>query len=141
MIDNDNDKDIDMAASGWLKKIPLDEPSEHFTKNVMSSVYALENYKPLSNKGYWWFLLLIPVLVAGGWYLSSLPEFIARISDILTSVRNSYTSLNAGFGEFFGRFREISISPVVILIFLAVLSLLVVEDIFSKSRHKINADA
>lgn len=136
----DEEKDIDLATSGWLNKMTLDDPSENFSRNVMSSVYALETKTSEDNINYWWFLVLIPVLVGGGWYLSTLPEFMAKLTQIWNSTAEHYNSLNSGFGDFFGRFKDLSISPVVILIFLAILSLLIIEDIFSKSRHKLNAD-
>ena len=137
----DEDKNIDRATSGWLKKMTLDDPSENFSKNVMNSIYALEVKTSEDNFNYWWLLLLIPVFGAGGWYLSTLPEFMAKLTMFWTSTVEYYNSLNSGFGEMFGRLKGISISPVVILIFLAVLSLLIIEDIFSKSRHNVKADA
>lgn len=137
----DEEKDIDQATSGWLKKMTLDDPSENFSKQVMNSIFALNAKKSEDNFNYWWFLLLIPVLVAGGWYLSTLPEFMAKLTQFWTATTGYYNSLNSGFGEFFGSLKGISISPIVILIFLAVLSLLIIEDIFSKSRHNVKADA
>ena len=135
----ENDKNIDQATSEWLKKLSLDEPSDSFLRNVMHSVYALEKKKS-NDINYWWFLLLIPVLLAGCWYLSTLPAFVERLTEIWSGIQNYYYSLNADFGDIFTRLKKITISPVVILIFLAVLSLLIVEDIFSKSRHKLNAE-
>lgn len=137
----DEDKNIDRATSGWLKKMTLDDPSDNFSKNVMNSIYALDARSSEDHFNYWWLLLLIPVFGAGGWYLSTLPEFLAKFTNVWTSITEYYNSLNSGFGEVFGSLKGISISPIVILIFLAILSLLIIEDIFSKSRQNVKADA
>lgn len=138
----ENDKHIDRVADEWLKKMSLDDPSENFSRNVMQSVFTLsrESAKKDDNINYWWFLLLIPVFAAAGWYLSTIHGYAEKFSLIWTSIQSYYFSLNSGFGEFFSRVKGISISPVIILVFLAILSLLVIEDIFSKSRQKLNAE-
>lgn len=136
----ENDKDIDLATSEWLKKLPFEEPSDAFSRNVMNSVYALETKKVNDNISYWWFLLVIPVLIAAGWYLSTVPSFGNRISEIWGTAQANYTALNTEVGSIFIYLKTMTISPFIILIFLAALSLLLIEDIFSKSRHKLNAE-
>jgi len=136
----ENETNIDKITAGWLKKVKAEEPSDRFAVNVMQSIYKLQNEKSSDEINYWWFLILIPVFVAGGWYLSTLPAFMAKLSEIWITSLNFYNSLNSSFGEMFSNLKNITISPFVILGFLAILSLLVVEDIFSKSRHKLNAE-
>lgn len=140
MMDN-NDKDIDRVTSAWLEKLALEEPSEGFSKNVMGSIYALNQNKLDDKFNFWWFLPAIPVLIAGGWYLSTLPGFMVKLNIYRTWIIEFYDTLNSGFGEIFGQVKQISISPFVILIFLAILSLLVIEDIFSKSRQNLKPDS
>jgi hypothetical protein len=136
----ENDKDITAATSKWLQKLSFDEPSENFQKNIMQSVFALERKKENDNLSYWWFLLLIPAFVAGGWFLSTISGISVNLSGAWQSIQEYYFSVNTGMGEFFNRIKSINISPAIILIFLAVLSLLIVEDIFSKSRQKLKTD-
>lgn len=134
----ENDKEITAATSKWLQKLPFDEPSENFQRNVMQTIFALDAKKENDSLSYWWFLLLIPAFVAGGWFLST--SISVNLSGAWQSIQEYYFSINSGMGEFFHRIKSINISPAIILIFLAVLSLLVVEDIFSKSRQKLKTD-
>lgn len=136
----ENNKEFDSVASEWLKKLPLDEPSDNFSLNVMQSVYALESNKEKGGFNYWWLLALIPVLAGLGWYLSSAPAFSEYFSSIWDSFQDYYNSLNVSFGEKVGSVKNISISPLVILGFLAILSLLVIEDIFKSKHTKVNAE-
>ncbi|HEX3008801.1 MAG TPA: hypothetical protein VHO90_14430 [Bacteroidales bacterium] len=131
----ENNRDIEEAVSGWMKKLSFDEPSKGFSGDVMQSVYALNKSKAKNRFGYW-FLVLVPILAACGWYLSLQPAFVAKFKIIWSEVQNYYDTLNSSVGEMVGQLKDISISPIVILIFMAILSLLIIEDIFSTKRHK-----
>lgn len=137
----ENDVNIDKLTARWLKKIEPEEPSDTFANSVMQSVFALKVEKPFNRANYWWFLLFIPVLVAGGWYLSTLPEFVTKVAAIWESILNYYHGLNAYFASIFIRIKSMTISPMIILGFLAVLSLLIIEDVFSKNRDSSNLKA
>lgn len=138
--DYDNDRDIDLATSGWLKKLKPDDPSEDFSRKVMDSVYALQTQQKEGHFNFWWLLLLLPVFAAGGWYLSAYTTFTGQVNDFWMTIRDYYYSLNSGVGDFFIQLKKVSISPFIILIFLAALSLLLIEDIFSKNRNKQNSE-
>lgn len=127
------ENDIDKESSEWLKKLSLEEPSGDFSRNVMQSVYALENRKEKAFN-YWWFLSLLPLLVGVIWYLFTIPVFAKNLTNWWTLALNYYNGINSSFGDFFSKIKGISISPMIILGFLAILSLLIIEDIFSKSR-------
>jgi hypothetical protein len=134
------DNDIEKASSDWLKKLSPEEPSGNFTRNVMQSIYALESRKE-RYFNYWWFLTLLPVFVGGIWYLTTIPAFTTRMMAWWEAVVNYYQALDSYFGDVLSKVKSISISPVIILGFLAILSLLVIEDIFSKSRNtKLNTE-
>lgn len=134
------ENDIDKASSEWLKKLSPEEPSGNFSRNVMQSIYALESRKE-KDFNYWWFLTLLPVLGAGIWYLFTFPIFTRSLTNWWAVALNYYNGLNTSFGDFFSKIKGLSISPMIILGFLAILSLLVIEDIFSKSRKtKLNTE-
>jgi hypothetical protein len=127
------ENNIDKITEGWLKNLEAEDPSSSFTANVMQSVYALNN-STQKTFNYWWLLTFIPLLAAGGWYLSTLPAFMEKFNAFVTVLKNYYEAGNATFGDIFKSFKSISISPMVILGFLAVLSLLLLDDIFKKSK-------
>lgn len=131
----ENESNIDKLTAGWLKQMNPEDPSSGFSGKVMQSIYALKGEKDPGKHNYWWFLLLIPIFAAGGWYISTIPAYAIRINDIIHTITEYYYSMNASFGEIFTRIKSISISPLLILGFLALLSLLLIEDIFRKSRN------
>jgi hypothetical protein len=136
----EQEKDIDMITSGWLKKLQPEDPSEEFSRKVMDSVYALRGQKQENHISLWWLLLLLPVLAAGVWYLYNYTTFMDQVNGSWMNIRNYYNSLNSNVGDFFLHMKKVTISPFVILIFLAALSLLLIEDIFSKNRNKQNSE-
>jgi len=134
-----DDLNIDNISAKWMGKAGLDEPSVFFTDNVMQHVLELSQAKPPINKFvYLWYLLFIPVLIAGGWYLSTIPEFMLKISTLWKGIQDYYLTLNIGLANTVHHIKSITISPIIVLGFLAVLSLLIIEDIFSKTKTSSN---
>jgi hypothetical protein len=134
------ENNIDKITEGWLKNLETEEPSSSFTANVMQSVYALNNATEKSFN-YWWLLTSIPVFAAGGWYLSTLPLFMEKFNKFVFVLNSYYQAGNSTFADIFKSFKSITISPIIILGFLAVLSLLLLDDIFKKSKdNKLKAE-
>lgn len=110
MGENKHIEEIDAFAKKYIKEIPAESPSKHFTANLMQTISQLEMVKPLtykpliSKKG--WFLVIAAVIAvvlipfkSTEEGLFSLPEmnfsFFEKLnfSGVLESVQVSNTTL------------------------------------------------
>lgn len=135
---NLNDENIDQVTGKLIKKTGLEDPSELFTERVMQSVIAIQQPKEETNTfQYKWLLLLIPVAVSGGWYLTTFPVIMNKFLKILDSIGLFFNSIFSGLVNAFQQLGNISISPIVIIGSLAVLSLLVIDAILTRKKYQI----
>jgi hypothetical protein len=135
---NLNEENLDQLTTKLVKKTGIEDPSALFTERVMQSVIAIEQAKVETNTfHYKWFLLLIPAVVFGGWYLTTLPVIMNKFLKILDSLGLYFNSLFSGLVNTFQQLGNISFSPVVIIGSLAVLSLLVIDAIFTRKKYQL----
>jgi hypothetical protein len=132
---SDNRPDTKDELKKWMGKIKWEEPSDQFTNHVMQSVLALSTEeKKVARNGYYWLLMLLPFLIALGWYITTLPELSIKMLKVWVAVVQYYTLINSNINNVFTHFKNITISPLLILGFLAILTLLLLDDIFIKAK-------
>ena len=133
-----DEQELDQITGKLLKQTGNDEPSELFTERVMRSVLATQapTVKPYSFY-YYWLLLTIPVLIAGGLYLSAPTILMNKFLKFLEPIDLFIHSVVSFIMDFIQRLLSISFSPMVIIGSLAALSLLVVESLITKKNHQL----
>jgi hypothetical protein len=135
---NLNEENIDQVTGKLIKKTGIEEPSALFTERVMQSVIAFQQTKEDTNSfQYKWLLLAFPVVIFGGWYLTTFPLILNKFLEILDSVGQYFNSLFSGLINTFQQLGNISISPIVIMGSLAVLSLLVIDAILTRKKYQV----
>jgi hypothetical protein len=135
---NLNEENIDQVTGKLIKKTGIEEPSALFTERVMQSVIAFQQTKEETNSfQYKWLLLAFPVVIFGGWYLTTFPLILNKFLEILDSVGQYFNSLFSGLINTFQQLGNISISPIVIMGSLAVLSLLVIDAILTRKKYQV----
>jgi hypothetical protein len=131
-----NEENLDQVTGKLIRKTGTEEPSELFTERVMQSVIAFQQPKEVTNSfHYKWLFLLIPVLVSGGWYLTTFPVIMNKLLKILDSIGLYFNSVFSGLVHVFQQIGNISISPIVIIGSLAVLALLVIDAILTRKIY------
>ncbi|NJK94193.1 MAG: hypothetical protein HC905_03990 [Bacteroidales bacterium] len=111
----ENNLDIEKVTDGWLRNLEADDPPTGFNGRVMQSIYELQPAKAPYTFNYLWLLLLLPLLGAAGWYLSTFPAFVSRVTLVVSTITHYYNSANTAFGDMFTSIKNISISPMIIL--------------------------
>jgi len=131
-----NDKTIDRLTSKQIRNLGLDEPSADFTLKVMQSI-ALERQPDIIEKPrkYWWLLVFVPLITAIAWYCMVTFKLIGYGSMVLTSTENNIKPYIASFIDLFAKLKSLTISPFLIVSFIAVLSLLIIEDLTARMKH------
>ena len=131
-----NNKTIEEITFNRIKNLGPDEPSADFTQKVMQSI--LKENRPtytLRRRNYYWLMVLIPVLIIICWYFLVLFQLTGYIDRLWISVTDSIQSFLSKFLSFFIQLRNISIQPTILISFLAVLSLLIIEEFVSRTRR------
>jgi hypothetical protein len=131
-----SDKTIEKITARRIKKLGPDEPSDDFTIKVMQTI-ALET-KPeflVSQKNYRWLIVLIPLCVAISWYIIVLLKLSRYVMLFWTSFLNIIQPLNAQFISLISQLKNLYISPLFLIGFIAVISLLTIEDLISRIKH------
>jgi hypothetical protein len=135
---NLNEENLDQVTGKLIKETGIEEPSALFTERVMQSVIAFHQPREETNAfHYKWLLVVIPVLISGGWYLTTFPLIMNKFLKILDSVGQYFNSLFSGLVNTFQQLGNISISPIVIMGSLAVLSLLVIDAILTRKKYQV----
>jgi hypothetical protein len=131
-----NDKSIDRLTSKQIKNLGLDEPSPDFTFKVMQSI-ALEPQPEIGIKPrkYWWLLVFVPVITAIAWYCMVTFKLIGYGLLVLTSAENNIKPYIASFIDLFAKLKSLTISPFLIVSFIAIISLLIIEDFTARMKH------
>ena len=133
-----NEDDLDRIAGKLVKKTGTDEPPAQFTDRVMQTVFALEPQIVKSKTKYFlWLLMVIPLLIAGGWYLSGFPEIINKLMNISAFIRLYFISVFTGLAKSYHHLSNISISPIVVIGSIAVFILLMIETFLTKNKYQV----
>ena len=130
------DKTIENLTSNRVKKIGLEEPSADFTIKVMKSI-VLENQPEYSAQqiNYWWVLALVPLFTALGWYIVVFLKLSEHIFHFYVSLHIVIQPFITGFILLFNQLKNISISPLLLVSFLAILSLFTIEEFVHRIKH------
>jgi hypothetical protein len=131
----ENDKTIDKLSSLRIKGIGLDEPSADFTVRVMKVIEEQPVYQT-KQKSNWWMLSLVPVSIAVCSYIIVFFELSGPIYAFWTSFLDFSKPLASRFLSFLAQLKNINIPPMFLVGFLAILSLLAIEEIVGKLKRK-----
>ncbi len=134
-----DNKEIERLTGELVKNTPMEEPSALFTERVMQSVFAAKApvVKQASfNYNYYWLLLTIPAVIAGGWYISVSPVLMNKIFLFLEPLGILMHSIASVFTDFLHQLINISVSPMILIGSAAVLSLLVFENLITREEHQ-----
>ena len=128
-----SDKILEQLTSRHIKSLEPDEPSADFTLKVMQSI-ALETKPEFveQQKNYWWLLIFVPVLTAITWYCIVALKLAGYR---LFSLENNFKPFIAPFIELFSKLKGITLSPLLMVSFIAILSLLLIEDLTKRVKH------
>lgn len=130
-----NEEKLDNITGILVKKTSIEEPSSYFTEQVMQSVLAVDPpILKVKSQYYSWPFLVVPLLVAGGAYLSIFPEILSKIVNILNFIGLYSIRFFSVLANSFHQLANISISPIVIIGSVAVFILLVIETILTKNK-------
>jgi hypothetical protein len=128
-----NDKILEQLTSRHIKSLGQDEPSADFTLKVMQSI-AFEPQPEFveQQKNYWWLLIFVPAITAIAWYCI----VTLKLADYrLLSLENNMKPFIAPFIELFSKLKGITLSPLLMVSFIAILSLLLIEDLTKRVKH------
>jgi hypothetical protein len=129
-----NKKNIEELTSERVKNIGLEEPSADFTRKIMQSVVLLPQPEIKKKQINYWYLIIAPII--GLIWLSSVvfnltnyviiywQFFKNGIHPFITSTINIFSQLK-------------NVSPIIIISFIAVLILLVIEEVISRNKQYI----
>jgi hypothetical protein len=133
-----NEDDLDRITGDLVKKIGTEEPSRLFAERVMQSVYAVHSpgKKPVRIH-YYWLFLIVPAIIAGGWYLSAIPELMAKSLKIYYAINLYFNSILTGLANTLHHLISISVSPLVLIGAMAVFFLMLIEAILTRKRFQI----
>jgi hypothetical protein len=132
---NDN-KTIEELTSSRIKNSGTDEPSADFTQKVMQSILS-ENRPVTSLKpgNYFWLLGLIPVMLIISWYFLSIFKLTGTIHHLWISATNSIHIFFSTLLSFSDELESISIESTILISFIAILSLLIIEEFVSRTKR------
>jgi len=129
------DKTIEKLTVLMIKNLGLDEPSADFTVKVMQSIALEAQPEYLVQRNYWWLLGLIPVFTAISWYFIVLFRLSGYVIQFLTSFLTIVQPFIAQFLSLFTQLKNLSISPLLLIGFIAVLSLLTIEELATRIKR------
>jgi hypothetical protein len=131
-----NKKNIEELTSSLIKNLGLDEPSDDFTQKVMQSILKANRpaYSLQSGKSFW-LIGLIPVIIIICWYILVHFQLTGYIDRLWISVTDSIQSFLSKFLSFFIQIKNISVQPTILISFIAVLSLLIIEEFVGRTRR------
>ncbi len=128
-----NKKNIEELTSERIKNVGLEEPSADFTSKVMQSVVLLPQPKIEKKLINYRYLIIAPVLIGLIW----LSMVIFKLTDYIIMywqfLRNGIRPLMTSLIDIFIQLK--SVSPIIIISFIAVLLLLVIEEVVSRKKQ------
>ena len=136
MNKNKNNITIEELTFRRIKSLGPDEPSADFTQKVMQSI-SWENRSAysLQRKNYFWMIGLISVIIIiGGFFLAIFqwPGYIDRLwvslTEFLQPILNSFQSISV-------QLRNLSIQTTILISFIAIFSLLIIDEFVKRIKH------
>jgi hypothetical protein len=133
-----NEEIFNEITGKLVEKTSIEEPSSLFTERVMQSVFALEPQVVKSKKSYYSLIIIvIPVLIAGGWYLSGFPAISSKVAEILTFMGLYSNRFFSVFAATFHQLAAISMSPIVLIGSIAIFILLLIETLLTRKKYQL----
>ena len=129
-----NDEEIDKLIAGSIRSIGLDEPSADFTLNVMQAI-TVEKPVIANQSRYWWWLSLIPLLMGLIWGSIYFFKLSGPISHFFSKVISSAQPLFGSITTIPEQLKAVKIPPILILGFVAIMMLLAIEELISRTKH------
>lgn len=131
-----NNKTIDELTFRRIKNLRPDEPSVDFTQKVMQSILSeVKSSYTLPGRYRFWLMGLIPVILISGWYLFAILQWTGHIDTLWIAATALLQPLINIFRSLFMQLESLRIPPAILFIFVAILSLLVVEEFFDRKRQ------
>jgi hypothetical protein len=128
-----NEDELNKLTGNLFAKAGTEDPSELFTEKIMQSVLASETpFVKLSSTNYLWFLLFVPVIFVGGWYLSVTPVLMDKFTkylDPISHLMDSTTSFIMGYSR---QLLNISSSPLILVGMFSAFFLLIIDSFLSR---------
>ena len=135
-----DEKSLDQITGKILKQSGIGEPSVQFTDRVMESILAAQvpvERTVVRKLQYLWLVLILPVIAALVWYLSSHAVAFKKVMLYVEPLSILFNAVTSAFAGFFSMIGTISISPFILKAGLAISFLLVIESFYTirKSLH------
>jgi hypothetical protein len=132
---NKTDHSIEELTAKRIKKLGLDEPSANFTLKVMEHITLEKQPEILSQRiNFWWFALT-PVLAGITWYALVLLKPMGYFNKLWLSVLNFFQTFIDLFLSLVTNLKSISISPLLLVGFTAIFSLMTLEEIVHRMKR------
>jgi hypothetical protein len=128
-------KTIDELTFHHIKNLGVDEPSADFTQKVMQSVS--KEYQTIhteKKRNYVWLISLIPVSIILGWFFLVMFDGTAYINRLWITATSSLHSIFSLFSPVFNQLKNLSVQPMIVISFIAMLSLLIIEEFISRAK-------
>jgi hypothetical protein len=127
-----NKKNIEELTSERIKNMGLEEPSADFTRKIMQSVALLPKPKVEKKQINYWYLSIVPVI--GLIWLSLVVFKLTNYVIIYWQFfKNGIHPFITSMINIFSRLKNVS--PIIIISFIAVLILLVIEEVISRNKQ------
>jgi len=130
------DNTIDKLTSMKIKSMGLDEPSDDFTLKIMHTIVAEQPVYSMKQRNYWWLLSFVPIFLGISYYILFIFGQTIFLSDFATSLLNMVKPSIGVFSSLLNLFKQITIPPMFLIGFIAMLSLLTLEEIISSVKHR-----
>ena len=130
-----NDKTLDKLITGRIKNLGLEEPSADFTFKVMQSIASEPSVYVVKQRNYRWVWALVPILIGFAWYSLVFFELTGYISRLWATIISTTQTYVTSLIPMMDQFRHLSIPPFLLIGFIAILTLLTIEELISRPKH------
>ncbi len=133
-----NDDELDRLTGELMRKSGTEEPSINFTESVMQSVKAVQApVREINILKYFWTLPFIAITIVGGWYLFTLSSFTDRLLKYYDAGIALSSNVFAFSVQFIQGVKNFTYSPIILISFIAALSLLLIDFIYSRKKYQL----
>lgn len=129
-----NDKIMDKITASRIKNLGLDDPSPDFTSKVMLSIMEQPVYaaKP---RNYWWLSAFVPVVIGIAWGTIVIFHLTGYILHFWNALNENVKPFSATLVSWVYQVKHIDFPPLVVIGFIAILTLLTIEELISRTKH------
>ena len=133
-----NDDELDRLTGELMRKSGTEEPSFNFTESVMQSVKAVQApVREINILKYLWALPILAITIGGGWYLLTLPAFTDRLLKYYDAGIAVSSNVFTFAVQFIQGVKNFTYSPIILIGFIAALSLLLIDFIYSRKKYQL----